>query len=99
MRILCAHGATKNIWRNLRSGGGLLGTKYPADVLRRELAKAIGAERQREAKTKVMVTSMTHQREAVMIKSWLPEWGDLPMEQGPRSLAGAKIYPGRINSH
>lgn len=78
--------------RRLYSGGGLLHTKYRSDVLAQELGRSLGPGTLASVKTKLMVTAMTNLRDAVMVKSWLPEWQDLSLVDAALMTSAAQTY-------
>lgn len=82
----------QGIFRKLYSAGGMLHTKYRADDLERELLECIGPGLLRDALVPVMVTALTDHRAAVMVKSWQPEWEELPMATAAQATSSAQTY-------
>lgn len=78
--------------RKIYSLGSLLHTKYPADDLERELKAAIGTGLMSSAQTHLMVTSMTATRRAEMIKSWEPDFAELPMWKAAQMTSSAQTF-------
>lgn len=83
---------SSNPLSKIGSGGGLLGTKYSSDNLINSLQACIGSVQMRDAKTRVMVTAMTDQRKAEMVKSWDSEWENCPLAIAALMTASAQTY-------
>lgn len=95
MDFYCSSGPRifkQGFFRKLYTGGGLVHTKYRDDDLAKYLRLSLGVGTMAGARTKVMVTSMSFMREAVMVKSWLPEWADLSFVDAGLMTSAAQTY-------
>lgn len=82
----------QSLWRKVYSGAGGLHTKYGSHTLASELQRCIGEHPLGEAQTRLMVTTLESHRRAEMVKSWSPEWADLPMASAALMTASAQTY-------
>lgn len=84
--------------RRVTSGGGLFSPRYDSADLQAALSSCLGSALMREAKTKVMVTTIDDLANAEMVKSWDPEWEDCPLSVAALMTASAQTYfsPARL---
>ncbi len=83
---------SQSLWRRIYSGAGGIHTKYPGEALAEELENCIGDYPLARAQTKLMVTTLEAHRKAEMVKSWAPEWAQLPMAKAALMTASAQTY-------
>jgi uncharacterized protein len=76
-------------WRTVKQA---LAVKYGNTVLKVELQNAIGDRWLHEAKTKVMVTTLTNRARAEMVKSWHADWADLRLWEAALMTSAAQTY-------
>jgi hypothetical protein len=73
-------------------GGGLWGARYESMDLASALTECLGNRMMREAKTRVMVTTVDDSGVSDMVKSWDPDWRDCPLSLAALMTASAPTF-------